>query len=142
MTVSITGGCLCGAVRYECNAEPMMTGNCHCRNCQKASGAGFVTAFAVPEAALEITGPVKYHEVVTDSGGTSRRGFCTECGSRLSGASSNMPEIVTIMAGSMDDPSGLRPGMNIFTGSAQPWAHMDPDLPMFPGMPEMAEMQS
>ncbi len=133
-----SGGCLCGAVRYKCSAEPMMTGHCHCRNCQKASGGGFVTAAAVPESAIEITGPVKYHEVATDSGGTSRHGFCAKCGSRLFGASSNMPGIVTVMAGSMDDPSGLEPSMNIFTESAQPWSHMDPALPKFPSMPEMS----
>lgn len=130
-----TGGCLCGAVRYECGAEPMMPGHCHCRSCQRASGGGFITAFAVPEAAIEITGPVKYHESATDSGGTSRRGFCTACGSRLFGRSSNMPGLVAIMAGSMDDPSWIEPGMNIFTESAQPWAQMDPALPKFPGMP-------
>ncbi len=133
---SFTGGCLCGAVRYECGAEPMMPGHCHCRSCQKASGGGFITAFAVPESALEITGPVKYHEVTTDRGGTSRRGFCAECGSRLVAMSSNMPGLVAVMAGSMDDPSGIEPVMNVFTASAQPWSHMDPDLPQFPGMPE------
>ena len=135
MTVPFTGGCLCGAVRYECNAEPMYPGHCHCRDCQKASGGAFVTAFAVPEPAITITGPVKYHEVATDSGGTSRRGFCAECGSRLFGGSSNMPGLVAVMAGSMDDPSWLEPGMNVFTASAQPWSHLDPALPNFPGMP-------
>ncbi len=64
--------------------------------------------------------------------------LCGECGSRLFGSSSKMPGIVTVMAGSMDDPSGLAPGMNILTDSAQPWSHMDPTLPKFPGMPEMA----
>ena len=136
MSTHFTGGCLCGAVRYECNAEPMFPGHCHCKSCQKASGAGFITAFAVPEASIEITGPVKYHEVANDSGGASRRGFCGECGSRLFGGTSNMPGLVAVMAGSMDDPSGIEPVMNVFTASAQPWSHMDPDLPQFPGMPE------
>lgn len=133
---SFTGGCLCGAVRYRCEAEPLYPGHCHCRNCQKASGAGFITAFAVPEAAIEITGAIKYHETTADSSGTSRRGFCPECGSRLFGGSSNMPGLIAIMAGNMDDPSWLEPGMNIFTETAQPWSHMDPALPSFPGMPE------
>lgn len=139
MSALFTGGCLCGAVRYQCTAEPMMTGHCHCKSCQKASGSAFVTAFAVPEQAITITGEVKYFDVTGDSGNVSRRGFCPECGSRLFGGSSGMPGLFVIMAGSMDDPSGLQPGMNIFTESAQPWAHMNPDLPKFPGMPEMAE---
>ncbi len=139
MTVTFTGGCLCSAVRYQCKAEPMMTGHCHCRNCQKASGAGFITAFAVPEAALEITGAVKFYETPTDSGGTSQRGFCPECGSRLFARSSNMAGMMAVMAGCMDDSSWLEPGMNIFTEHAQPWSRMDPALPNFPGMPEMPE---
>lgn len=137
MTAPFTGGCLCGAVRYECSTEPMMTGNCHCKGCQKASGGGFVTAFAVPEDSLTITGKVKYFDTTGDRGNVSHRGFCPECGSRLFGSSSGMPGLTTVMAGSMDDPSGLQPSMNIFTGSAQPWVHMDPDLPKFPAMPEI-----
>lgn len=140
MKVPFTGGCLCGAVRYECNAEPMMTGHCHCKGCQKVSGGAFATAYAVPADALKVTGEVKFYEAPADSGNKSRRSFCPECGSWLFGGSSGMPGLAVIMAGSMDDPSGLKPGMNIFVGSAQPWAHMDPELPSFPGMPEMAEM--
>ncbi len=68
--------------------------------------------------------------------GTSRRGFCAECGSRLFGGSSNMPGLVAVMAGSMDDPGWIEPGMSIFTERAQPWSHMDPALPKFPGRPE------
>ena len=137
MTVPFTGGCLCGAVRYECTAEPMMTGHCHCKDCQKESGGAFVTAVLVPKDALTVTGDVKHYEVTADSGSISRRGFCPECGSWLFGGSSGMPGLAGIMAGSMDDPSRLEPGMNIFTESAQPWAPIDPDLPKFSGMPEM-----
>lgn len=141
MTALFTGGCLCGAVSYECNAEPMMAGHCHCKGCQKASGGAFVTALCVPEDALSVSGEVKYFDVIADSGNTSSRGFCPECGSRLFGGSSGMPGLAVVMAGSMDDPSWLEPSMNIFAGSALPWAHMDDDLPKFPGMPEMPEMK-
>ncbi len=137
MTAPFSGGCLCGAVRYECNAEPMMPGHCHCRACQKASGGAFVTAFAVPAEALTIIGEVKYFETTADSGNISRRGFCPECGGRVLGGSSGMPGLAVIMAGSLDDPSWFAPGMNIFTESAQPWCHMDPALPKFPAMPEI-----
>lgn len=128
---------MCGAVRYECSAEPMMTGHCHCRGCQKTSGGPFVTAFAVPEEALKVTGETKYHEAIADSGNTSRREFCPECGSWLLGGSTGMPGLAVIMAGGMDDASWLKPDMNIFTACAQPWALMDPGLPKFPGMPEL-----
>ncbi len=63
MSTSLTGGCQCGAVRYECSAEPLFTGNCHCRDCQKATGGAYVPAFAVPVQSVKITGDVKYYEV-------------------------------------------------------------------------------
>ncbi len=137
MKVPFSGGCLCGAVRYECSAEPMMTGHCHCKGCQKMTGSAFATAFAVPIDARRVTGEVRYYEVTADSGNIARRGFCPECGSWLFGGSSGMPGLAVIMAGSMDDPSWLKPSMNIFTTCAQPWAHMNPELAKFPGMPEM-----
>ncbi len=51
-----TGGCMCGAVRYECSAAPMFMGNCHCRDCQRASGGGYAPAIGVPRSAVKITG--------------------------------------------------------------------------------------
>lgn len=56
---SLTGGCQCGAVRHECFAEPLFTGNCHCRDCQKATGGAYTPAFAVPAEAVKITGKLK-----------------------------------------------------------------------------------
>ncbi len=55
----LTGGCLCGQVRYSANAEPMFAGVCHCRDCQKETGSAFNTVIAVPQAALSIQGPVE-----------------------------------------------------------------------------------
>jgi len=58
MANTLTGACLCGAVRYECSAQPLMSGNCHCRDCQKSSGGGFVAVLAVSAASLKIQGQV------------------------------------------------------------------------------------
>ena len=137
MTTEITGGCLCGAVSYVCSSEPLYAGNCHCRSCQKVSGGVGTSAMGVPADALTITGEVKYFNDKADSGGVSSRGFCPECGSRLFGTSSNMPGLVAIMAGSLDDPSLFKPTMNVYVASAQPWSLMDPNLAKFDGMPEM-----
>ena len=117
-----------------------MAGHCHCRDCQRASGGPFCSAFALPADALRITGTVKYFDVETDSGNTSSRGFCPECGARLFGTSTGMPGLMTVAAGSMDDPARFTPTMDIFTASAQPWDHMDPELAKFPNMPEMPDM--
>ncbi len=136
MAAPFTGGCACGAVRYECSAEPLMMGNCHCRDCQRASGGPFVSIVAAPKEALKITGEVKYHEVTGDSGNPIRRGFCANCGSRLFGFPSGVP-FVGISAGSLDDPSWYRPAFDIYTSSAQPWDFMNPELAKFPKMPPM-----
>src|SRR2546428_526017 len=71
MTAPLTGGCTCGAVRYECTAEPVMAFNCHCRDCQRATGGAYVPAVVVPRNALRVTGEVKDFGV--RGGGRDRR---------------------------------------------------------------------
>lgn len=137
MATPFTGGCRCGAIRYECSAEPVMAGNCHCRLCQQVSGSAFTANVAVPKDALRIMGDVKYHEAKADSGNTVSLGFCPICGAPVVGKSSGMPDLMMLRAGSLDDPSWYRPGMDLYTASAQPWDHMNPDLPKFPKMPLM-----
>ena len=60
MTTRVTGGCMCGAVRYECGADPIAMGNCHCRDCQRATGSAFAAAVLVPTSTVNIRGEVKY----------------------------------------------------------------------------------
>ena len=135
MATKFSGGCSCGAVRYECEAAPIFMGNCHCRDCQRASGGGYDPAIGVPAKTLKITGNVKYHDSKADNGNTLSRGFCPECGSRLFGKTSGMTDLVMFTAGSLDDPTQYTPSMDIFTSSAQPWDHMNPALAKFPKMP-------
>ncbi len=134
MKTPFTGGCMCGAIRYECTAEPIATGLCHCRDCQRATGSAFAAGLVVPRSAVTITGEVKYYDVIGDSGGIVSRGFCPNCGSRLF-AKLPIPEVMGIMAGSLDDPSEFKPGMDLYTDIAQPWDYMNPDLPKFDKMP-------
>ncbi len=135
MATKFAGACLCSAVRYECSADPVFAGNCHCRDCQKASGSPFVAAMAVPATALKITGNVKYYDTKADNGNIFSRGFCPECGARMFGKSSGLPDLAIVTAGSLDDPSWFRPAMDFYVSSAQPWDHMNPALPKFPKLP-------
>lgn len=139
MSTKITGGCRCGAVRYECSADPIVAGHCHCRQCQRASGAGHVSVIGVPKEALNVTGEVRYFDHVADSGATASNGFCPTCGSQLLGKTTGMPDVMAIKVGTLDDPGLFSPGMNIFTASAQSWDIIAPDLPTFPGMPKMPQ---
>lgn len=137
MSTPFTGGCACGAIRYECSTEPVMSLNCHCRDCQRASGSAYASAIAVPTASFRLLkGTPKYYSVKADSGHTTSRGFCPECGSPVLGKITEEPDIMVIQAGSLDDPSGHQPSMDLFLSSAQPWDFMNPALPKFEKGPQ------
>jgi hypothetical protein len=136
MPIPFSGGCACGAVRYTSTAGPLFSLNCHCRDCQRETGSAFAPILAVPREAFTVTrGRPKCFDVTADSGNVTRRLFCGECGSALFGEPGSSPEIVTIRAGSLDDPSQFRPAQDIFTASAQPWDYMNPRLPKTPRLP-------
>ena len=126
-----SGGCACGAIRYACTAEPLFSFNCHCRACQRASGASSAAILLVPETAFTLTtGTPRYHQGTADSGKAIKRGFCPECGSPLvlSGHRASSFGFVGIMAASLDDPSWFHPTADFWTSTAQPWAVMNPRL--------------
>lgn len=136
MANTITGGCACGAVRYECNADPMFTANCYCRDCQRSGGTALASVLFVPKGALKVLkGEVRYHEVTADSGKKLSRGFCPTCGSPLFSRAEMLPDGVGIKAASLDDPSVFKPGMNLYMSSAPPWAPVAAGIPQFPKMP-------
>ena len=64
MATRFTGGCMCGAIRYECSGEPVATLNCHCRECQRLTGSAFVVELFVPRSAVTITGDAKYYDEI------------------------------------------------------------------------------
>ena len=111
--MNLEGGCACGSIRYKLTASPLIVHACHCRDCQKATGGAFVTAVAVPLAAVTITGQPKYHSVEAENGNSMCRGFCPECGSRLFVKNSGRADSIGIHLGSLDDPSRYQPVMDI-----------------------------
>ena len=78
---TITGGCLCGRVRYESSGAPLFGVVCHCRDCQRASGAGHVPVMGVWKSTLSVNGETSSHAVVGGSGKLAVRHFCPNCGS-------------------------------------------------------------
>ncbi|SJM93311.1 GFA family protein [Crenothrix polyspora] len=133
MKLPITGGCCCGAVRYEITAEPLGGINCHCRTCQKSVGAAYLAAMFVAASALTITGNYKEYASTAASGHIVHRGFCPECGSSLFGRNSAFTEVRPIAAATLDDPSIFTPTKDVWVAEAQPWDYMNPDLPKFAG---------
>ena len=137
MTAPFQGGCRCGAIRYEVTAEPVVTVECHCRDCQYSSGTGHSIAVLVPASAFRLLqGATNIHTTTAESGKAVHRHFCPDCGSPLFGDSGG--PLWSIKAASLDDPSWLTIAAAVFTRSAQPWSHLDPNLPAFEAMPPMA----
>jgi hypothetical protein len=132
----IRGGCLCGAVRYSTDAEPLLTAVCHCKNCQRQTGTAFSVVVAVPKGLLVFEGrePGSYRDT-GESGLPVDRRFCTTCGSPIISQPAAMPMMDVIKAGTLDDTSWLQPQLNVWCDSAQPWVHLSDAIPRIPRNP-------
>jgi hypothetical protein len=103
---SVTGGCACGAVRYECTADPIMAANCYCTDCRHSTGTAMASVMLVPN-----------------------------CGSPILSIIPAMADFVALKAGSLDDQSHFKPMMQVYMKSAPPWAPVRDDLPKFDKQP-------
>jgi hypothetical protein len=138
MKTPFTGGCACGAIRYECTAKPKAMVECHCRDCQRAMGGPGFFAVVVPADAFKLTrGTLRYYFTESERMGLHRRSFCADCGSPLTGAENRDGTMgsIAITAASLDDPSEFHPQMHFWILDAQPWAKMDPAVPKFEKYP-------
>lgn len=136
MSKSYTGGCACGAVRYEIAAEPVFSNHCQCRHCQHESGTGHGSYLTFPSRKdVTLTGKTAEWGVVADSGNVKTRGFCPTCGSPVYLNFAAMPDIFTIHAASLDEPGRFTPQVVTYAMRGPAWDHLDPALPKFDKMP-------
>ena len=131
----MTGGCLCGQVRYTANAEPMFAGVCHCKDCQKETGSAFNIVIAVPQNAVSIQGPAKTYTQKGDSGQDVVRRLCPNCGSTITSEPAALGGVSILRVGTLDDPSWVNPQMEIYCDSKQPWVSLGGGLQSFAKMP-------
>lgn len=137
-TTSISGGCACGAIRYEANAEPVVMLHCHCQDCQKASGGPFSSMVVVPRDAFTLLqGTPRYYDSPSEAGGRTHRGFCPDCGSPVVIKPDAGPQIIALRTASLDDQSWFSQQIDVWTSDAHPWDKMDPALPKFEKYPSM-----
>jgi len=137
MVPKLVGGCACGAIRFECDVQPLIMVNCHCRDCQRASGSAFAPVAFVPKTGIRLLGEPRYYERVGDAGKSVERGFCPSCGSQLTMKMERFPDALGLQAGCLDDPSMFKPSMDIFIANAAPWDHMDPDVEKYEQRPPL-----
>jgi len=131
-----TGGCQCGAVRFKVSGDLGRPSICHCRMCQKAFGGFYGPLVSVKVAELEWTrgAPKRFA-----SSNKVSRGFCTDCGTPLTYEWS--AQVIELAIGAFDDPSPLRPVIQMSLGSALPWVAEMGDLPV-KSLAEVAESQA
>ena len=130
--MSVTGSCLCGAVRYEIEGTLTDAGHCHCTMCRKEHGAAFGTYAVVdPDRFHWVSGSDRVTRFESSSG--EDRIFCRVCGSTLGGMSNGRVESITL--GTVDGDPGVRPRSHIFVGSKARWHEIEDDLPQFEEWP-------
>ena len=139
MAIQRTGGCLCGAIRYESDGDVIrLHWRCHCRDCQRQSGAASVAAIRVPAARASTSPRARRKRFVAqaDSGNEIARAFCGDCGTPLYVQVATRPDVVGLrLSCTLDDPAWFRPEADIFVRSAQPWEPVDAAVPQYPDYP-------
>ena len=133
----IVGGCLCGNIRYTCEAEPMMMAICHCKNCQKQTSTSFSIVVAVPKGSLNIEGELSAYNDQGTSGQAVIRKFCGKCGSPILSDVIALPTMDFLKAGTLDDTSWLKPEVQLWCDSAQSWLKLDDDSAQIAQNPPM-----
>jgi hypothetical protein len=134
-TQRFTGGCLCGALRYEASGAPQYMGHCYCEDCRKASGSGFIPFIGFAAEAVRFTGDSLRFTSKAANGNNAVRNSCPVCGSLVFGGIVGEDTSHTIYAGTLDDPSLFHPTVAIFTRGRPDWAAIPPGLKIFERSP-------
>ena len=129
MENTLSGGCLCGAVRYEVTGEPINSFFCHCRDCQRHFGSAFFPGIRVSMSALRVVqGTLAGYRKVGASGNEITRQFCPTCGSSLFTIPAKMPDSIAISVSTLDDPTVFHPRVHIWAHAEWDWARLEDGL--------------
>lgn len=115
---------MCGQISYQSDADPAMTAVCHCPDCQKQTGTSFSIIVGIPLDQLELSGDPSVYTTRGESGAGVHRRFCSQCGSPVYSVADVMAGVAFIKAGTLDDTSWLKPTVEFFCDTAQPWVEL------------------
>ncbi len=135
-TTNITGGCLCGSIRFSIDGSVGSASYCHCTDSQKCTGSAF--NISVPVAVSDfnlVAGTPKGYAKVADSGHELTRHFCSDCGSQVFTSSPRHLDRIYVKAGAFDDANVVTPVHQSWTGSAVSWSSIPPNLPSSVNVP-------
>ncbi len=130
-----TGHCLCGEIQYTINCAPIRSAQCHCDDCQRASGTGHMSLAFFNTEDVVISGIYKEFASTADSGNINTRAFCPKCGCRLFGRNSARPTVIAVTAGTIDDNSWFTPESVVYSRNQPVWDLVAQDIPKFEAMP-------
>ena len=132
MTDPLTGGCLCGAVRFELIQPPESAGYCHCTHCQRRTGTASSANGLVPRAGFRLLSGEEQVRSYRPPTGVPKL-FCATCGSALFSRNADTPELVGVRLGALDGDPGIRPSARQYTAYAAAWEPIPADgLPRHP----------
>ncbi len=135
MPTTFSGGCACGALRYEISGEPAAMLHCQCRQCQRDSGTGHQSHVTFVGARIKSTGDASFWQSTGDGGTVKQRGFCPTCGSPVFLKFPAMPDVLIVTPASLDNPGMFKPSAVTWTSAGYGWDHLDAGLLKFAGMP-------
>lgn len=130
----VTGGCLCGAVRYVFSGKLWPAGVCHCQVCCKLSGGAGGAWFGVPREKCQVSGDIGVYECTADSGNVIGRGSCAVCRAPVYNTNSMMPDMLFFAAGSLDKMDLFVPQVRLYTAKAPCWSAPEDGIPRYAGM--------
>jgi len=131
MQTARDGGCACGTVRYRLTSEPLFTHCCHCLNCQRQTGSAFVINLMIEADRVELLADApRQVDVPRDDGSKQRIFRCPTCQVAVF-SEYGRPEVRFVRGGTLDDPSGLRPDVHIYTKSKLSWITLPDSVPAF-----------
>ncbi|WEZ82494.1 GFA family protein [Rhizobium sp. 32-5/1] len=131
----LKGGCLCGAVRYEAHRRPKVSGFCHCRDCQRATGTGHCCYMIFSRDDVVFTGALRAYSMTGGSGMETVRYACEICSSQIFGSGPPEDDRWTVYAGTLDEPSCFKPDIAVMTRCRADWDHLAWDFAEHDGMP-------
>ena len=132
MADRLEGGCFCGAVRYRLESPPMFVHCCHCRDCQRQTGAAFaLNALIETDRVKRLTGEPRPVAMATDSGRPHAIYRCPACETAVWSEYGGVAKLRFVRVGTLDDPTALPPDVHIYTRSKLPWVALPEGVPAY-----------